>query len=169
MGKTYVLQEIETPENYIKADDIEFTISKENENQVISMTDIKLDKVVISKQNATTKEELEGAHLKITDEDGNIVEEWISTKESHEVMLEVGKTYTLTETIAPQGYNVAESITFTVDDNGDVIQKIVMLDRSIPTVVKTGDSNQFIPYVCIGLCTVTVIFTFRKRGRSDEQ
>ena len=169
IGKTYVLQEIETPENYIKADDIEFTVSKENENQVISMTDIKLDKVVISKQDATTKEELEGAHLKITDEDGNVVEEWISTKESHEVMLEVGKTYTLTETIAPQGYNVAESITFTVDDNGDVIQKIVMLDQSIPTVVKTGDSNQFIPYVCIGLCAVAGIFTFIKRGRSDEQ
>ena len=80
-----------------------------------------------------------------------------------------GKTYTLTETIAPQGYNVAESITFTVDDNGDVIQKIVMLDQSIPTVVKTGDSNQFIPYVCIGLCAVAGIFTFIKRGRSDEQ
>ncbi len=169
MGNTYILQEIETPENYIKADDIEFTVSKENENQVISMTDIKLDKVVISKQDATTKKELEGAHLKITDEDGNIIEEWISTKQSHEVMLEVGKTYILTETTAPQGYTVAESITFTVDDNGGVVQKIVMLDQSVPTVVKTGDSIHFMPYVCIGLCSIAGIYIFRKRGKSNEQ
>mgnify|MGYP002508626938 CR=1 FL=1 len=58
-------------------------------------------------------------------------------------MLEVGKTYILTETTAPQGYTVAESITFTVDDNGGVVQKIVMLDQSVPTVVKTGDSIHF--------------------------
>lgn len=168
IGKTYILQEIETPENYIKADDIEFAVSKEDENQVISMTDIKLDKVVISKQDATTKEELEGAHLKITDENGNVVEEWVSTKESHEVMLEVGKTYTLTETTAPQGYNIAESITFTVDDNGEVVQKIVMLDQHIPTIVKTGDSVNILSYAGISLCAIAGIILLRKRGKTDE-
>ena len=169
IGKTYILQEIETPENYIKADDIEFSVSKENENQVISMTDIKLDEVVISKQDATTKKELEGAHLKITDEDGNIVEEWISTKESHEVMLEVGKTYTLTEITAPQGYNIAESITFTVDDNGEVVQKIVMLDQHIPTILKTSDSVNILSYAGISLCAIAGLILLRKRGKNDEQ
>ena len=135
IGKTYILQEIETPENYIKADDIEFSVSKENENQVISMTDIKLDEVVISKQDATTKKELEGAHLKITDEDGNI----------------------------------AESITFTVDDNGEVVQKIVMLDQHIPTILKTSDSVNILSYAGISLCAIAGLILLRKRGKNDEQ
>lgn len=169
IGKTYVLKEIEVPENYVKADDIEFNISKEDENQEIIMTDIKLDKVLISKQDTTTKEELEGAHLKITDEEGNTVDEWVSSKEPHEVMLIVGKTYTLTETIAPKGYSKAESIKFTVADNGKVVQKVIMLDKHIPAVIKTGDTTDILPYVGVAFCALASILVLRKRGKTDEQ
>ena len=40
-------------------------------------------KVEVSKQDITTKKELPGAHLKVTDEEGNTVDEWVSKEESH--------------------------------------------------------------------------------------
>ena len=92
----------------------------------------------------------------------SILDVYKRQKESHEVMLEVGKTYTLTETTAPQGYNIAESITFTVDDNGEVVQKIVMLDQHIPTIVKTGDSMNILAYAGISLCAIAGLILLRK-------
>ena len=75
-----------------------------------------IDKIVsVSKTDVTGEKELEGAYIQVTDEDGKIVDEWTSTKESHHINnLEEGKIYTLTETTAPDGYIKAESITFEV-------------------------------------------------------
>ena len=73
---------------------------------------------VISKLDITTKQELPGASLKVTKDDV-VIDEWISTSEKHEIKdLEDG-IYILTEVTAPDGYEVAESITFTVE-NGKV-------------------------------------------------
>ena len=64
---------------------------------------------------------MEGAHIQILDKNGNVVEEWDSTKEAHEVTgLKTGETYTLRETVAPDGYAVAEDITFTIEADGTV-------------------------------------------------
>ena len=75
--------------------------------------------VEISKVDASNSKELPGAKLKITDADGNLVEEWTSTEESHFVKLTYGE-YTLTEITAPKGYELAESIKFTVGKDGKV-------------------------------------------------
>ena len=83
-------------------------------------------KVSVSKHDITDHKELEGAHLQITDEKGNIVDEWISGKEPHMIQnLFCNHTYTLTETIAPKNYKVAQSINFKVEESGK-IQKVVM-------------------------------------------
>lgn len=42
--------------------------------------------------------------------------------------LKVGETYTLHEEFAPHGYLVANDVTFTVKDTGEV-QKVEMKDR----------------------------------------
>ena len=169
IGKTYILHESETPENYILSEDIEFTVT-EDENQIIIMTDIKTDTVAISKQDVSTKEELEGATLQIKDEEGNIIEEWVSGKTPHEVVLEVGRTYTLTEITAPEGYLKAETITFTVEDNGTVLQKIVMYDEHIPVpTVKTGDETPIMLYAGLTLASLCVAYTLKRRGKHDEQ
>lgn len=85
----------------------------------------------VSKVDITTHDEVEGAAMRITDQDGNLIEEWVSGSEPHmiEGKLTVGETYVLTETLAPteHGYVPAVSIEFTVQDDGKV-QTVFMQD-----------------------------------------
>ena len=107
----------------------------------------------------------------MSDEEGNIVDSWISGEEAHMIRgLYVGKTYTLTETIAPDGYQVAQSIEFTVDDTGNV-QSVVMYDELMPIAkVKTGDDISINNYLCLGYITllgIVVISLVRKKKVSQ--
>ena len=101
--------------------------------------------VELSKTDLTTGEELPGARLQLTDENGAVVEEWTSTKEPHIIKeLVVGKSYTLTETKPADGYATAESITFTVENTVE-IQKQVMEDDVTKVEISktdiTGDNE----------------------------
>ena len=49
----------------------------------------------------------------IDDAEGNVVDEWVSGEEPHEIVLDEG-SYTLREEIAPEGYLVANSVDFEV-------------------------------------------------------
>ena len=143
----YVLKEIAAPDGYVIATDIKFTVdvygnitvenveatvTSENGNPLIVMVD-DTTKVQISKQDITTGEELPGATLQIIDEDGNVVEERVSTNEPHmiEGKLIAGKKYTLKEIIAPEGYEIANEIKFTVNADGTVTE-VVMYDELTP-------------------------------------
>jgi LPXTG-motif cell wall-anchored protein len=132
-GQTYTLHEEVAPDGYVKATDIQFTVTADKETEHITL----IDKIVkVTKSDLTNGEELEGAELEITDEEGNIIDSWTSTKESHIVTgLEEGKTYTLTEKTAPYGYEVTESITFTVTTDKDT-QIIEMKDMPILKNIK---------------------------------
>lgn len=84
--------------------------------------------VELSKADLTDKKELPGASLKVTDEDGNTVDEWVSKEEAHIIKgLIVGKKYKMTETKPADGYVTAESIEFTVENTKEV-QRHQMLD-----------------------------------------
>jgi len=133
VGKTYTLREDLAPIGYVKSSDIEFKVENTGKVQKVTM----IDKVVeISKTDITTGEELEGAELTVTDENGEVVDSWTSTKEAHKVTgLEEGKKYTLTETTCPYGYKQAESITFEVSKDKET-QKIEMKDAPILKNVK---------------------------------
>lgn len=114
-------------------------------------------KVEISKQDITDHKELEGAHLQVTDEKGNVVDEWISGKEPHMIQnLFCGHTYTLTETIAPKNYKVAQSINFKIEETGEV-QKVVMYDELMPVRVKTGDSTNVSMMLSLGGLSLLVL------------
>ena len=143
----YTLKEIAAPDGYVIATDIKFTVdvygnvtvenveataTSENGNPLVVMID-DTTKVQISKQDITTGEELPGATLQIINEDGNVVEEWVSTDEAHfiEGKLIAGKEYTLRETIAPDGYEIANEIRFTVNEDGSVTE-VVMYDEHTP-------------------------------------
>ena len=133
-GKTYTLIETTAPDGYVKAESIQFTVSKEN--QTVVMKD---GQVTVSKTTMTGKEELEGAKLEVRDEKDNVVDSWTSTNKPHYVSgLEEGKTYTLIETTAPDGYVKAESIQFTVSKSN---QTVVMKDASI-TVNKIDEETE---------------------------
>ena len=143
----YTLKEIAAPDGYVIATDIEFevfadgtikirnvdsTAISEDGNPLIVMVD-DTTKVKISKRDITTDKELPGATLQIIDEDGNVVEEWVSADEAHlvEGKLIAGKEYTLRETIAPDGYEIANEIRFTVNEDGSVTE-VVMYDEHTP-------------------------------------
>lgn len=130
---TYTITEISTPDKFVTATPIVFNVTSEKENQLVNMID---KQVEISKINVTTGEELSGAELTITDTEGNVIEEWISTDEIHIVTgLEEGKTYILTEKTAPYGFAVAESIEFTVSTDKQT-QRVVMKDDYIYASVR---------------------------------
>ena len=93
-------------------------------------------KVEIHKTDIVSGEELPGAHLEIHDADGDLIDEWISTDEPHFIEKLPAGDYTLTETLAPDGYAVAETVPFTVTATGD-IQSVVMKDAPSFMIHKT--------------------------------
>ena len=132
-GQTYVVSEIETPDTYVTASPVEFTVSTDKETQYLSVVD---KQVVISKVDVTTGEELAGAELEIQDKDGNVIDSWTSTNEVHYVSgLSEGKTYVLVETTAPYGFEISESIEFVVSTDKN-IQKVVMEDDYIYSSIR---------------------------------
>ena len=93
--------------------------------------------VVFSKVDATGGEELEGAHLAITDADGETVHEWVSGTTPTTLALIPG-TYTLTETATPDTTlypTPAESIIFRVTDTGTVEVKTGETWDTVTTVI----------------------------------
>lgn len=135
---SYTLKEVAAPDGYVIATDVSFTIDEYGNVTVdgveanaftddgipcVTMVD-DTTIIKISKQDMTTGTELAGATLQVIDKDGNIVEEWVSTNEPHyiEAKLIAGETYTLREITAPDGYNTAEDIEFTVNADGSVTE-----------------------------------------------
>ena len=139
-GKKYTLIEETAPDGYVKAESIEFTVSKEKKNEAYIMKD---KQVTVTKTEVSGTDEVEGAKITVTDEKGKTVDEWTSTKEEHYVSgLEEGKTYTLIEENAPEGYVRAEEITFTVT-NEKIDQEVNMFDAQVKvtkTDALTGDA-----------------------------
>lgn len=99
-------------------------------SQTVTMLDAPTH-VKISKADITTHEEIPGATLRVLDKDGNVVDEWVSEDAPHymEAVLVAGETYTLEETLVPDGsgYIPANAIQFTVEDDGKV-QHVFMQD-----------------------------------------
>ena len=105
---TYTVDE-EPVEGYIT------TVSETN--LINTITSVKISKVDIA-----DGEELEGATIQLIDkETGEVVEEWTSTNEAHEVTgLTTGKTYILRETVAPEGYSITSDTTFELKEDGSI-------------------------------------------------
>ena len=88
--------------------------------------------VHISKVDAETGEELPGATLELYGPDGTLIETWESADIPHVITgLPVGEGYVLKETAAPEGYRLAEDITFAVEETAE-IQFVGMVDEPSP-------------------------------------
>ena len=126
VGETYTMVETKPADGYTTAESIEFKVEDTAEVQKHQMLD-DVTKVEINKTDVTDSKEIPGAKLTILDKDGKVVESWVSKKDPHMVeKLPVG-TYTLREEQAPDGYLVAEEVSFEVKDSGEV-QKVEMKD-----------------------------------------
>lgn len=154
----YVLKETKTPDGYATFKAQTFK-ANESKDALLSMTD-EDTKVEVSKQDITTKKELEGAKLKVTDKEGNVIDEWTSGKQPHMIKnLTAGESYTLTEVTAPKGYQVSEKVEFKVKDIGK-IQRVIMYDQPVKKV-KTGDRNTY--YFEMLIISLLGIYLLRKR------
>lgn len=149
-GKKYTLIEETAPDGYVKAESIEFTVSKEKKNEAYIMKD---KQVSVTKTDITGTQEVPGATLTVKDEDGNTVDTWVSGDKEHYVSgLEEGKTYTLVEETAPEGYVRAEEITFTVT-NEKVDQEVNLFDAQVKvtkTDALTGDAVKDAEFTVFG-------------------
>ncbi len=127
-GKSYVLHEVTPPPGYVCAADIPFTVSLDGTVDKILMID-DTTKVELSKESAIDGSLIAGAHLQILDEAGSIVYEWTTDGSilCLEALLVAGATYTLHEVSAPEGYLIAEDLTFTVSTTGE-IDHVVLMD-----------------------------------------
>jgi len=80
--------------------------------------------VKISKTDVTQQQEVPGATLVVKDAKGNVVDTWVSTTETHKMILAEGE-YSLTETIAPAGYRLSTTtIYFKLDADGKLYAKV---------------------------------------------
>ena len=126
----YTLTEVKAPDGYAFSESVPFTVLPTGEVQQFEMRDDVI-KVEISKADITTNKELPGAELIITNKDGKVVERWTSNDKPHYIEKLPAGEYTLTEITAPNGYEIAEDIFFTVLPTGE-IQRVVMKDAPIP-------------------------------------
>lgn len=86
-------------------------------------------KVRITKMDYSGQNVLSGAELSLWNMEGELIEQWVSSKEGHVIeRLPVGK-YILREEAAPFGYVIAEDIVFEVLDTKE-LQDIVMKDET---------------------------------------
>ena len=138
-GKIYKMTEITAPDGYEVAESIFFKVVRDEKGRyevqagksadtlekVTGKTVIMEDKpteykVTISKVDITTDEEVAGAHIQIL-ENGKVITEWDSTTKAKEIKnLKPGVTYTLRETVAPEGYTITTDTTFTLKKDGSL-------------------------------------------------
>ena len=128
----YYIKELAAPDGYVTDQEPqEFTFEYQGSGTSVAEYAFTFEDeqttVELSKADLTDKK-VPGASLKVTDEDGNTVDEWVSEEEAHIIKgLIVGKKYKMTETKPADGYVTAESIEFTVENTKEV-QKHQMLD-----------------------------------------
>ena len=183
----YTLREETAPDGYLLAEEVVFTVEDTQEIQKADMKD-DYTKVRISKQDTTTGEELPGAKLTILDQDGKEVESWTSEDKPHYIdRLPVGE-YVLREVTAPDGYEVAEDVKFTIAATGEV-QQVVMKDvpketpetpaqpvtpeaSQVSNPPKTGDDSH--PFLWMALATLSFamlagVWYWRKKEKNQIQ
>ena len=142
VNEEYTLSETGVPDGFYKADDVVFRVSfvttengrirklfvrdtdgtfKVRETGQIVVEDERIYKVKISKIDLTSEEEVPGAHIQIIDEFGSVVTEWNSTNTPTEIEgLRPNVTYTLRETVAPQGYKITTDTTFALKSDATI-------------------------------------------------
>ena len=144
---TYYIQEAKQVDGY----NINNTIYKVEVNSNAAILVVNCEnrpiKMEFSKVDETGTKELPGATIQIIEkESGKIVDEWVSTDESHIVYYLVeGREYVLKEITAPNGYQITEEIIFVAGDgikvtmqNNPILKtvKLIKLNKETDEIIK---------------------------------
>ncbi len=130
---TYYLQEKNQVNGYTLNDTIYKIEIKQNGDNFTITCENKPTEIEFSKVDETGVKELPGATIQIIDQETKeVVEEWVSTEETHKVnYLIEGKEYIMKEITAPYGYEIAEEISFIMNDGIKVTMKNNLVLRTI--------------------------------------
>ena len=135
----YQVKELETVPGYVtKKESIAVEVNKTD----VDLEDIANSQTVVhfSKVDAETGEELPGAVLELYAPDGSLLDTWETSDIPHVIPgLPVGEGYVLREVTAPDGFEVAEDVTFRVEDTTE-IQTITMEDEKTPDQPEEPDT-----------------------------
>lgn len=141
----FTIIEVKVPEGYyLNKDRMHITFTYDGEAVEVLDSECKdvPTTIYVSKRELTGDDELPGATLTIKDKNGNVIREWVSTTEKHEVnalsFTEGNNEFTLTETRPADGYALASDITFKVVRRVDADGK--ELD-AVDVYYKTTDEN----------------------------
>ena len=180
-GDEYTLEETRVPDGFKRADSITFKIEKitnpggstehklyiknsdgdfdENTLGIIRMYDERIYSVKISKWDITHDKELPGATIEILDENGNVVRDedgneliWTSESSAKEIHgLNPNVTYTLRETVAPEGYRIATDTVFELNNDGTINTEKTSTKISTAGVLLVEDSITSLNFTKYGL------------------
>ncbi len=135
LSKMYTLTEVTPPKGYLKADDIVLcvtgpeTIRKDGASgtpfpdNTIEVKSKKKPSVKFKYANGIGNFQIAGAKFELLDSAGNVITQDIQTSGTSVDLgvLDEG-TYTLRQVEAPEGYQLAEDVIFTVDASGNAYQ-----------------------------------------------
>ena len=185
----FAVREIKAPKGYILSDKV-YQVNITEDGQTVEITAENKPITVEFSKRDTEGNELKGAKLQIVDEKGNVIEEWTSDGTNHIVKkLKAGK-YVLTETAAPDGYEIATDISFEVFEDGTVkagntetvaVSKdgnplIVMVDEAEEKQItpQTGDNRSKLPGIILtgtglSILVILILKSRKKNGGKDEK
>lgn len=180
----YILREVKAPAGFTLAADVVFTITDEMEDaETVKMHEVAVANtattVEVHKVDGTKLELLKGAKLQILEKKTGLVAitvygeklEWITDGNVKVIKGLATGEYILHEAEAPEGYELAEDINFTVTENAEE-NIVVMKDMKIVIVeekdndksVKTGDDTPFVMWAILLMTSlICMIAIVRKR------
>ncbi len=125
LGKYYAQEIKATPGYEYKEDKKEVSYVKIDENQSHATMYVKMEnrKTKVNIINTDiNKEPLEGTKIQIQDSKGNVIDEWVTTKEKHVIRgLEADKIYKIVVKEPTSGYTTPKEVNFTLDKYGKLI------------------------------------------------
>ena len=144
----YTLTETAAPAGYLLSEEVHFTVQETGEIQKVTMYDAPAHALILTKRDIATNAKLTDARLTIRDAYGTTIDRWTTTdgghairvlpersaaKDPHKNLLLLSDdtsehVYTMVEELAPDGYLVAESITFKVMQMNDALVVFIWQD-----------------------------------------
>ena len=144
----YTLTETAAPAGYLLSEEVHFTVQETGEIQKVTMYDAPAHSLILTKRDIVTNAKLADARLTIRDAYGTTIDRWTTTdgdhairvlpersaaKDPHKNLLLLSDdtsehVYTMVEELAPDGYLVAESITFKVMQMNDALVVFIWQD-----------------------------------------
>lgn len=138
---TYILREVQAPDGYAKAEEVSFVVTNTLEISQVTMEDAPIQ-VEILKKETGTDQMIEGAILALKDDKGNLIRKWKTAQEPERFEKLSAGIYILTEEEAPEGYQKAEKLIFTVTDTAGIQTVVLYNSRKPETETETESGSE---------------------------